>query len=155
MLRTSAPGWFKQRCPFCDIFSTKGKYRDGTKQLYGLGPTCVFARRRLPFHRLMFLATIIVGLTLRVGNHHAERDDYDEKNRRKLNVGEHASCVEIDAGVECARVVVEAYETSLRRINRLTSMSSVTTVRLSSGSSRFDLSAVVGSAGKRSTESVS
>jgi hypothetical protein len=49
MLRTSAPGWFKQRCPFCDIFSTKGKYRDGTKQLYGLRPIHVPMKRRRCF----------------------------------------------------------------------------------------------------------
>jgi hypothetical protein len=34
------------------------------------------------------------------------------------DVGEHASCVEIDAGVECVRLFVEAHGYSLRRMSR-------------------------------------
>jgi glycine cleavage system aminomethyltransferase T len=34
------------------------------------------------------------------------------------NVDEHASCVQIDAGVECVRLVVEAHGYSLRRMSR-------------------------------------
>ena len=44
--RSSAPGWFKQRRPLCGVFLTRGKNRGGTKQLYGIRPTCVPTRRR-------------------------------------------------------------------------------------------------------------
>ena len=43
---SSAPGWFKQQCPFFGCFTYKYKHRDGTKQLYGIRPTRVPTSRR-------------------------------------------------------------------------------------------------------------
>ena len=43
---SSAPGWFKQRCPFFRVLLTRGKHRDGTNPLYGLRPTRVPTSRR-------------------------------------------------------------------------------------------------------------
>ncbi len=114
-LRTSASGWFEQRCPFIRVFTYKQKHRDGTKQLYRVRPTRVPTRRRrsllsfqgnwetsrprnLSVSASFFQSRVIMNVYAALGFYGRVRDEHASYRSWRCWAGRPDFCVIVDPG---------------------------------------------------------